>query len=175
MADPAYKGAHTVVPFVVLSYIALGLESHFSTGIIYCKKTKITAYITFLSLIIIVAWNIYFIPRYGLIGAATSNLAGYVVRLLLIYIASQRLYPIPYELGRLATMLVCATGLYFLSQLVTLDSPYMNTLFRAAIVATFPLVLYLVGFFHIGERKTLIDSIRKGGRLLKIPAHSISK
>lgn len=168
MADPAYKGAHAVVPFVALSYIALGLESHFSTGIICCKKTKITAYITFLSLIVIVAWNIYFIPRYGLIGAATSNLAGYFVRLILIYYISQRLYPIPYELKRLATMFTTAIIIYLISQTFDASSPYLNLIGRSLIVMTFPVVLFLFGFFHKGERQMILETIRMGGKIVKI-------
>lgn len=164
MADPSYKGAHIVVPFVVLSYVALGLESHFMTGILYCKKTKVTVYITLLSLLVIVAWNIAFIPRYGLIGAATSNLAGYFVRLWLVYMTSQRLYPIPYELGRLATIFIVAIALYFISQLVSLDSPYINTVYRTAIVATFPLLLMMIGFFYSGERQFIIKAIRRNWR-----------
>lgn len=168
MADPSYKGAHVVVPFVVLSYIALGLESHFSTGLILCKKTKITAYITFLSLIIIVVWNICFIPRYGLIGAATSNLAGYIVRLSLIYYLSQRLYPIPYELKRLATMFSTAIVIYFIAQIFDLSSPYLTLVTRSLIAATFPLVLFLFGFFHSGERQMILDSVKMGGKAAKI-------
>jgi len=112
-----------------------------------------------------VIWNIAFIPRYGLIGAATSNLAGYVVRLLLIYIVSQRLYPIPYELGRLAAMFAVALGLYFVSQLISFDSPYITTFSRTAIITIFPLVLMLVGFFHKGERACIFSALRISGRL----------
>jgi O-antigen/teichoic acid export membrane protein len=144
------------------------------TGILYSKKTKLTAYITFLSLIVIVIWNIVFIPIYGLVGAATSNLAGYVVRLLLIYMASKRLYPIPFELRRLSTMLVVAIGLYLLSQLISFDSPYVTTLARTTVVASFPLFLFLGGFFHDGERKIIIDNIRKGTRFFKLTAQNIS-
>lgn len=173
MADPSYKGAHVVVPFVVLSYLALGLESHFMTGILYCKKTKLTTYITILSLFVIVVWNIIFIPKYGLIGAATSNLAGYCVRLTLIYYTSQRLYRIPYEIGRLATMLSIALALYFISQIIALESPYLNFIARTAFVSIFPILLYIIGFFHEGERKIILDSVRKGGRIMKIPVQYI--
>lgn len=168
MADPRYHGAHVVVPFVVLSYIALGLESHFITGILVCKKTKLTTYITFLSLFIIVAWNYVFIPRYGLIGAATSNLAGYIPRLVLIYVSSQKLYPIPYELGRLFAMLVLSIALYFTSQLISLQSPYLNLVLQTAIISTFPVFLFFLGFFHKGERQIILDSIRKGGKFAKV-------
>lgn len=168
MADPSYKGAHVVVPFVVVSYVALGLETHFMTGILYCKKTKLTTYITILSLIVIVLWNIAFIPRYGLLGAATSNLAGYVVRLALVYFASQRLHPIPFELGRLGTMFATSLILFFLSQQIAFDSAYVNMLARIAVVVTFPAILYLAGFFHKGEREMIHDTLRNGGKIFKL-------
>lgn len=170
MAAPSYKGAHTVVPFVVLSYIALGLETHFMTGIIYAKKTKLTAYITLFSLLIIVIWNIVFIPKYGLIGAATSNLAGYCIRLIMIYYVSQRLYLIPYELTRLINMLVVALGLYFISQLIVLPSPYASIAAKASITILFPIVLYSTRFFNDGERKFINKAIQKCLQYLRIPA-----
>lgn len=162
MADPRYHGAHTVVPFVVLSYIAMGLESHFITGILYSKQTKLTTYITLLSIVVIVVWNIIFIPRYGLLGAASSMLAGFIPRLLLVYFCSQRLFPIPFEVRRLATMLAVAIVLYFFSQMVSLHSPYATLAVRGAITATFPLFLFIIDFFHQGERQFILDCFRKG-------------
>jgi len=173
MAAPSYKGAHIIVPFVVLSYIALGLETHFMTGILYCKKTKFTTYITIISLFIILLWNFVFIPKYGLIGAATSNLAGYSVRLALIYFVSQRLHTIPFEVGRLFTMLVASIILFFISQFVVFNSPYVNLLARTAVVATYPLLLYIAGFFHKGERQFIHDTIRNGGKSLKISMQTV--
>jgi O-antigen/teichoic acid export membrane protein len=173
MADPSYKGAHIVVPFVILSYIALGLENHFITGILYCKKTQWTTYVTFLSLLVIVVWNYIFIPRFGLIGAATSNFAGYALRLTLIYLISQRLYPIPFELGRMAAMSTVALGLYVTSQMITFHSPYLNFFVRTSIVATLPLFLYSLGFFHKGERQFIHNAIRKGGNFMKVTVQSV--
>lgn len=173
MADPSYSGAHVVVPFVVVSYVALGLETHFMTGIIYCKKTKLTTYITLLSLLIIVLWNIAFIPRFGLVGAATSNLAGYVVRLVLIYFASQRLHHIPFEIGRLVTMSVCSLLLFFISQFIDFHSPYINLVARTAVVSTFPFVLYVIGFLRTGERQFIHDNIRCGLKYLRFGIQTI--
>jgi O-antigen/teichoic acid export membrane protein len=173
MADPSYKGAHVVVPFVVLSYIALGLESHFTAGILISKNTKWMTYITVLSLVVIVAWNFIFVPRYGLIGAASSNLAGFTIRLVFGYFIAQRFYPIPYELGRLAILLSVAMALYFASQMISLHSPYANFIARTAFVGTFPLILYGSGFFHKGERQFIQETIRKGGNAMKIMVQGI--
>jgi O-antigen/teichoic acid export membrane protein len=175
MATPSYRGAHVVVPFVVLSYIALGLESHFTAGILYGKKTKWTTYITFLSLFVVVAWNYLFIPRFGLLGAATSNLAGFAVRLVLIYHFSQKLHPVPYELGRLTIMSLLAVALYFASQTISLHSSYATFTARTCFVTIFPFLLYAVGFFYQGERKMIHDGIRKGRGYLRLPMQYLFK
>jgi len=163
MADPSYRGAHQVVPFVALAYVALGLETHFITGILYKKKTIWSTYISLLSLGVILAWNYLFVPRYGLLGAATSNLAGFAVRGTLIYVVSQRLYPIPFELGRMAMMFITAIILYFISQTFSFSSSYLTFIARTGLVALFPFVLLLFGFYHEGEVE-FAGQVLKNGR-----------
>jgi O-antigen/teichoic acid export membrane protein len=162
IADPRYQGAHQVVPLIALAYVALGLESHFTTGILYRKKTIWSTYISILSLGIILGWNYIFVPRYGLLGAASSNLAGFVVRGILVYTLSQRLYLIPFELRRLAGMFCTAGALYLISRIVGFSSPYLTFAARTGIAALFPLLLYFVGFFNEGEVEFLKQAFRKG-------------
>ena len=162
VADPSYRGAHQVVPFIALSYVALGLETHFITGILYKKKTIWSTYVSILSLGIILVWNYLFVPKYGLIGAATSNLAGFSVRLVLIYIISQRLYPIPFELGRIAMMFATAAVLFTISQTIGFASPYLTFLARTGFVALFPFFLFLLKFYSEGESDFIAHVLRKG-------------
>ncbi len=164
MADPKYQGAHQVVPYIALAYVALGLETHFITGILYKKKTIWSTYITFLSVVVILVWNWVFVPRYGLIGAATSNLAGFVLRLILIYIISQRLYYIPYELGRIAIILITSTTLYVVSQMISFSSPYLTFFSRVGIASLFPCVLFILGFYHEGEVEFIKQLFKIGRR-----------
>lgn len=168
MADPKYQGAHQVVPFVALAYVALGLETHFITGMLYKKKTIWSTYISLLSLGVILAWNYLFVQRYGLIGAATSNLAGFAVRGTLIYIVSQRLYPIPFELGRMGIMFITAIVLYLISQMIRFPSPYLTFLARTGLVALFPLVLFAVRFYTEGEFEFIGQMFRKGRKTAEV-------
>lgn len=161
IADPRYRDAHIVVPFVALAYVALGLETHFITGILYRKKTKWATYITICSLAVVLVWNYIFVPQYGLIGAATSNLAGFAVRVTLIYIVSQRLFPIPFELRRLVIMFIVAVLLYSVSQAISFPSPYLTFIMRTSIVAFFPVVLFLFKFYHEGELEFARKIFRK--------------
>jgi O-antigen/teichoic acid export membrane protein len=167
MATSNYKGAHVVVPFVALSYVVLGLETHFMAGMLYRKKTKWAMYITFCSLPVILAWNFIFIPKWGLIGAATSNISGLLIRLTLIYILSQRLYYIPFELGRIFSMFCLALILYIFSQFISFSSPYITFLARTVFVALFPFFLFIVGFYKKSELNFVLDFIRKSKKPIK--------
>ena len=124
MAKASYWGCQVVVPVLVLSQVAVALEMHFRTGIVYQRKTIWATIITVPSVVTILAWNIVFVPRYGLMGAATSNLAACVVRAGLAYVISQRLYYLPFELWRLSQLLLTAAALYGLSQLIEFSSPW---------------------------------------------------
>jgi O-antigen/teichoic acid export membrane protein len=166
VADPSYHDAYLVVPFVTLAYIALSLETHFVTGIHYSKQTKWLTYIGILGLGIVLLWNYIFVPRFGLIGAATSNLAGFVVRLLFIYRVSQRLYRIPYELGRIGLILLISFIVYFITQKVSFESPYLTFLARMIIVSPFPFIFLLLRFYTDGERRFAWEFVQK--KLLNI-------
>lgn len=161
MADPKYIDAYKVVPFVTLAYVALGLEAHFMTGIVISKKTLWSSYITVCSLIIIIAWNYVFVPRYGIIGAATSNLAGFLIRVLLIYYISQRLYYIPFEKGKILMLFLVAALMFICSQFIIFQSPIQTFIIRTSFVASYPLILLLIGFFNKEEVRIAIQSFQK--------------
>ena len=167
IAVPSYWGAHVVVPFVALAYVALGLETHFMSGMLYKKKTLSVTYIGMIGLGVVLVWNYVMIPDFGLIGAATSNLAGFTVRVGLIYYISQRLHYIPFELGRMAVMLVVAVIMYIVSQLINTGSPYYDLVLRTGFAMTFPLVLLLIGFYKAGEVRFARDVMRKGQEYLR--------
>ena len=133
----------------------------FKTGILVQRKTMWDTWVSVISLAVILLWNYLFVPRFGLLGAATSNLAGFVVRLGLIYYISQRLYPIPFEIGRLSILLVSAGAWYGLSQLFTYSSPWLTLCARTGFVLLFPLALFCIRFYRDGESEFVTQYLRK--------------
>jgi hypothetical protein len=57
--------------------------------------------------------------------------------------------------------------------MITFHSPYLNIFVRTSIVATLPLFLYSLGFFHKGERQFIHNAIRKGGNFMKVTVQSV--
>jgi len=156
-----YENCALVVPLVALAYVAVGLEMHFKTGILVQRQTMWDTWVSIVSLAVILLWNYLFVPRFGLLGAATSNLAGFVVRLGLIYYISQRLYPIPFEIGRLSILLVCACGWYALCQFFAYPSAWWTLCARTGFVLLFPLALFCIRFYRDGEVEFVSQYLRR--------------
>lgn len=112
-----------------------------------------------------VVLNLLLVPPLGIVGAALALVASYLVVLALMYAFTQRLFPVPYEWGRLARVVLAAAVLVGLGELVMPTAGFLGLLGRAALVAAYPLALWLGGFFTPGERAWLAR-LRHPGELL---------
>jgi len=159
MAASEYKGASTIVPLIVLSYVFYGMASYFTLGIMIRNKTKYAAYIQLCAAGINLLLNMFFISSYGIIGAAISTVLTFLFIVLLNFIVSQKIYPIPFEYGRVFILFALAIFLFGLSRLVEL--PFLMSLgIKSFLILGFPLILFIGKFFNEEE-------ISKGMELLK--------
>jgi O-antigen/teichoic acid export membrane protein len=164
IADPRYGQAHVVVPFIVLSQVFVGIERHFIGGLLMTRKTAWLAVVNACALCFILLWNYFLIPRWGLVGAATSNMAGIGIRTILIYVVSQRAFFIPFEMGRISTMTGVAIALYVLTQCIALSSAYCTLGARLLVASSLPIVLLFLGFYHKGEIEFVTSLLRNGAK-----------
>ena len=154
-ASARYGEAASVVPLIV-SGAFLQASSYIPSKGIYLREK--TAY---LPLIVIagggvnVLLNFALIPPLGMLGAAWATLAGYVVTLAVILAISQRLYPIPYEYGRIARVVLTAVAVAWLGSLLPPASLMGRLTMKALAVGSFPLLLWLIGFFSEHELRWL--------------------
>ena len=65
-------------------------------------RTEFNFPATIAALVANVALNLLLVPSLGIVGAGLALVASYVVVLALMYVFTQRLFPVPYEWGRLA-------------------------------------------------------------------------
>jgi O-antigen/teichoic acid export membrane protein len=96
--------------------------------------------------------NLLLVPSLGIVGAGLALVASYVVVLALMYVFTQRLFPVPYQWGRLARVVLTAAVLVGAGELLMPTSGTLGLLARAALFAAYPLVLFASGFFTPGER-----------------------
>jgi O-antigen/teichoic acid export membrane protein len=105
------------------------------------------------ALVVNVALNLILVPSMGIVGAGLALVASYLVVLALMYVFTQRLFPVPYEWGRLLRVTLTVAALVGFAELVVPTEGALGLLIRAALFAAYPLVLWLSGFFSAEERK----------------------
>ena len=57
---------------------------------------------------VLIAVNVFFVPRFGYMACAWAGFAGYAVSMTLSYIVGQRLHPIPYPMQQIAYYIILA-------------------------------------------------------------------
>jgi O-antigen/teichoic acid export membrane protein len=102
-----------------------------------------------------VALNLVLVPPLGIVGAGLALVASYLVVLGLMYVFTQRLFPVPYEWRRLLRVVFTVAVLVGVAELLVPTSGVDGLLIRAALFAAYPLLLFATGFFTDGERRRL--------------------
>jgi O-antigen/teichoic acid export membrane protein len=90
------------------------------TGASVRRKTWFGPILVTLAAAINLGANLVLIPRFGAMGAAASTLLAYVVLAVLAYAFNQRIYPIPYEMGRFTNAVLGGVAI-FLAGYVLMD------------------------------------------------------
>jgi O-antigen/teichoic acid export membrane protein len=115
-------------------------------------RTEFNLPATLAALVANVVLNLLLVPPLGIVGAGLALVASYVVVLALMYVFTQRLFPVPYQWGRLARVVLISAVLVGAGELLLPSSGAAGLLGRAALFAAYPLVLFASGFFTPGER-----------------------
>jgi O-antigen/teichoic acid export membrane protein len=102
-----------------------------------------------------VALNLVLVPPFGIVGAGAALVASYLVVLALMYGFTQRLFPVPYEWGRLARVVLVSSLLVIGGELLLPSEGAGGFLLRCAVWLAYPPALLFTGFFTDGERHWL--------------------
>jgi len=104
------------------------------------------------ALVVNVALNLILVPSLEIVGAGIALVASYGVVVVLMYLFTQRLFPVPYQWGRLARVVLTAAVLVGLGELLMPTDGFLGLLGRAVLLALYPLGLLATGFFTREER-----------------------
>jgi O-antigen/teichoic acid export membrane protein len=106
-ATKAYTQAAVLLTPLVLAQVIYGAYYIFSTGLEIVQRTYHITWTIVLAALLNIALNILLIPNSGAFGASLATTISYALATLCVAIASQRLYPLPYDLGRLWGVSAC--------------------------------------------------------------------
>ena len=95
--------------------------------------------------------NLLLVPPYGLVGAGLSLVGAYLVMLALMYAITRRLFPVPFQWGRLLRIVAFAGGLFAAGEALLPTAGVDGFASRAALVVAYPILLYASGFLEAAE------------------------
>jgi O-antigen/teichoic acid export membrane protein len=156
VVGPAYAAGGGVVAWTAIGVLLQGIYLLTSIGLNITKHTQYYPVSTIAGAACNVALNFVLIPRFGIIGAAWANAAGYGVQAIVAYSLSQRFFPIQYEIGRLTRVGAAAVIAYGASRAIPSTGALAGVLLRGStIVVVMPALLAATGFFQQDEMRVL--------------------
>ena len=158
-----YRDTSALVPVLVAGMTVQALAWFLATSLNVAKQTRVYPLITGVGAATSVAANVILIPPYGMYGAAVAFVISQVAATGATAYFAQRAYHIPYEGGRLAQAAGVAAVTYGATLLVASAAAWQTLAIRLALLAIFPIGLFVVRFFEpheLSEVRAWVASVR---------------
>lgn len=150
-ADEKFFAAHEALPWVALGWALYGL---FLVLVAMAARAHVTvrnAPAALSGLLVNVALLALLVPSYGIAGAGIALAGAYVVTLIVMWLLTRNLFPVTFEWGRLALVVVVAGGIAVAGELLLPTDGVDGFLTRLAALAAIAPALYAARFFRPGE------------------------
>ncbi|MBN1348404.1 oligosaccharide flippase family protein [candidate division KSB1 bacterium] len=158
---PAFYAGYQSISLIALANLFYGVYYTVDVGVLVKGKTTAYAAITAIGALIDIALAYFLIPDFGMMGAAFAKVLAYAVLASLMYVVSQKYYPINYEISRILKLLVLTAIIYWITTLIQLESIWHNIIIKVVLLLLFPVLLFLIGFFTDREKKVAGDFMKK--------------
>lgn len=159
LAAPEFFDSYEAVGLVSTGVMLYALYFVLIVVIGRTGRTELTFPATGAGMTANVALNLVLVPPLGIVGAGVSLVAAYVIVIAVMYLVGQRVFPVPYEWGRLAQVAVLAIAITLAGELLMPTEGAAGLLGRAAIWLGFPLLLWATRFPHPDERAAIAGSL----------------
>ncbi|MDQ2623433.1 MAG: oligosaccharide flippase family protein [Actinomycetota bacterium] len=155
-AAPEYFDAHEAVGPVAAGTALYAVYMVLLVVLGRTGRTEFNFPATVAGVAVNIGLNVILLPVWGIVGAAVSLCVSYFVVVGLMYLFTQRLFPVPYEWGRLLRLLLATAALIGIGEVVVPDDGIAALAIRLLLTAALPVVLFLTGFFTPEERRQLL-------------------
>ncbi|MBW8060026.1 MAG: oligosaccharide flippase family protein [Solirubrobacterales bacterium] len=170
LAAPEFFGSYEAIGLLATGVALYALYMVLVVILGRTGRTEFNFPATSAALIANVALNLALVPPLGIVGAGIALVASYLVVVALMYGFTQRLFPVPYEWGRLARVVLVSAALVGLGELLLPTAGLDGLLARAALWLAYPVVLLGSGFFTPAERGWLAHLRHPGVLLARLRA-----
>lgn len=125
-------------------------------------RTEFSFPATLAAVVVNVGLNLWLIPEHGIVGAGVALLASYAVVVGVMHAITRRLFPVPYEWGRLTLAVGAAAALIAVGDTVVPHDGLDGLALTLALCAAYPVALLGGGFLTREERERLRPLVSPG-------------
>jgi O-antigen/teichoic acid export membrane protein len=150
-----FEGLAVVAPLLI-GHLLLGMVYNLSFWYKLKDKTSAGIVIFIIGAFVTIILNYIFIPTFGYLASAWTNVACYIVMLIITYLWGNKYLPIKYDLKRIVGYFVLAVILYYISYFTKNENLYIDLVKNTIIFAIF---FAVVAYFE--KTKVLIREIKK--------------
>jgi len=155
----SYHSSAPVIPVIALSTVFNGVFVVLSVGTSLKRKTWLSTVSIASSALLNTALNFVLIPYFGAMGAALATLIAYMALALISHIINQRIYPVPFEIGRFLIATLIGIALYIGSSfLAQTQGRYVAWGISFGGLVLYGLCLAFLGTFPTGSSKNKYTS-----------------
>jgi len=156
-----YFDGFAVVPILTLSFMVMGMNYFVGIGLFLKNKMHLFLIPSLAAVVLNIIMNYFFIPLWGMMGAAYSTLISQIIYTAILTVTSGTQLKIGFEWFKILMIYTLAIALFFGNQLTSSLSIFLATPVRLLLLAIFPLVLYKLNFFEKIELLRLREGIGK--------------
>ena len=144
-------GLSAIIPFVALAYLLYGFYIIMLAGIFIREKTKYLPIAPITGALLNVGFNIVFIPRFGIIGAALTTVIAYCAMVVVLFIIAHKVYHVSYEFRRLGVVFIITAVIISVSYVLHVETAMLRYLSHALLLLVPPAVYWFGGFLRPEE------------------------
>ena len=154
-----YAGAAAVVAPVVLAGFFQSAAALMDAGFYVRRRTDLKLWTTLAATAVILVLYAVLIPLYGAMGAAFATVAGFAFLAAGTWWATQRIFRVEYEWGRVLDLLGLAAGLWLVSRFLPV-APW-TVAARAGLWLLWPLLVWVCGVPSAEEKDYVFAAVRQ--------------
>lgn len=156
----SYYSGHVIIPYIASSQLFYGLGWIVIAGLAVKERTFFIGFCTFMAALLNIVLNYYWIPEYGMLGAAYSTLAAFFFIFAGYSLYSFKKLPLKWPFLKLLIIISTVILAYYLISLITIESIWIQLIVKA--VSMIPVLLFLarvagLNLFKLNEIKNLFD------------------
>ena len=167
----AYWDAVIIIPVLSLSIFFTNMKEVTVYGLHIAKKTRIIGIIVVITTILSFVLNFLLIPVWDIMGAALATLLSQVIYWYACYFYSQKIFYVPYEIGKITLMIITGAVLSFSSLLINTLDVLPRLIIKIGCLISFPFILYIFKFYEPIELKSIGGFINKWSKIKNLKSN----